>query len=672
MRPARTIEGVDPGYVFKIRAAGPLDESALRGSGLQFLGDTKEWTYFVLAPGDDPRDLRGKLDDYGAAGDLADAAPNRTFFDSINEFVPYGREDRRGHGLRSGGDDLTDPIAVDIVIWPSRNAETARRRVKNVKAVIAQSDSAAVLTADERARFTVVRARVDQEVLDDLLELPVVESIRLPPTPRLEPTTWRNMSVDELPAPEVRPVAPMGLIDDEVMEHPLLPDNVVASRTAIPADHAWSPPSDHGTLVAGLLAYGDVEDALARAEWSAFGPIHSVRVLEPDPGVTGRTRFPTDEPAHRVIESAIRALHATHGVRVFNLSVTDDIAYSGPHVSVWTERLDDLARELDVVIVVAVGNQWPAELPPQADLVGAYPAYLLSDGARIAEPAVAANVVTVGSIAHAEAPQTHDGTSRPGDRAIAKSRQPSPFTRTGPGAGRAIKPDLVERGGNWVLDDTDRLRDPDHGVSVISLVRRDQRFFGVANGTSFAAPRVARLAAAILQRYPDASANLIRALLGIAATPIENPGALEDKELRRIAGYGHPHAARALDSAGPRVAMIDEGTIAADTVVVHPVTIPDEFARGGSWRTITVALAFDPEVRRTRREYLAGRMSFDLVRNISVDEIKATWIKQPTDKELRIDLPNGRHRPDLTPGMQDSPGQHPPSSNPSKKETRSG
>lgn len=178
-----------------------------------------------------------------------------------------------------------------------------------------------------------------------------------------------------------------------------------------------------------------------------------------------------------------------------------------------------------------------------------------------------------------------------------------------------------------MLDDVNLLRERDYGVSVISLVRRDQRLFGVANGTSFAAPRVTRLAARTLHRYPDASANLLRALIGAAVIPIENPITLDAKELRRIAGHGRALPTRALESGGPRVAMMFDGTITADTAIVHPVPIPDEFTRGGTARTITVALAFDPEVRRTRREYLAGRMSFDLVRNMSLDDIRATWVK---------------------------------------------
>ena len=175
-------------------------------------------------------------------------------FDSIDEFLPYGRDDRRGPGVPADGGSLDEPIAVDIIVWPSADAATARARVQDVRLAIAQSSAAAVLTADERSRFTVVRARVDREVLDSLLDLAVVDRIRAPPAPRLETSTWRNATIEDLPTPRIETVAPMGLIDDGVMEHPLLPTAVIASRTAVPADHAWLPPSDHGTLVAGLYA----------------------------------------------------------------------------------------------------------------------------------------------------------------------------------------------------------------------------------------------------------------------------------------------------------------------------------------------------------------------------------------------------------------------------------
>lgn len=137
----------------------------------------------------------------------------------------------------------------------------------------------------------------------------------------------------------------------------------------MPPDRTWSPPSQHGTMVAGLAAYGDFEVAL-RDGTSLPQPIRvlAARVLEPTSHAAGAT-FPTDRPEHRVIEEAVRELYR-RGAGVINLSFSDRDNYSGPHVDQRTELLDSLARELDLVIVTCAGNTRSvpssAEAPPQS------------------------------------------------------------------------------------------------------------------------------------------------------------------------------------------------------------------------------------------------------------------------------------------------------------------
>jgi hypothetical protein len=646
-RPARIIEGVDPALVFKVRAITRIDDAALRNRGLHFLGDTKDWTYFVLLTGDDPSALRAELARYAQTSEL------RTFFEAVEEVLPYGREDRRDAALPGDGDPLPEEIIVDAIAWPSANRGEAERRLGNMRAAV-ESGGGQVLGFDPRSQFTILRARVGRDALDALLDVPVVELVRLPPLPRLEPSDWTRATPDDLPDVTEETVAPIGVIDDLVQDHPLL-NGLVASRESLPDAHAWLPPSDHGTMVAGLLAYGDFEEPFARGtQLTACGPIHAVRVLEPDPNNSERTRFPTDEPVHLVMERAITTLNDEHGVRVFNLSIADDHAYSGPHVSAWTERMDELARERDLVIVQASGNHAPGEisdaLPSGANVLTGYYGYLLGDSARVAEPAAAANVLSVGSVAHSHAPVTPRGESRPGDRAIARTGQPSPFTRTGPGAGGSIKPEIIHDGGNWVLNDVDVLEDRNYGVSALSLVMHPERMFGVASGTSFAAPRVARLAGRILGRYPAASANLVRSLVG-ASCRIPEPSAdllANQDDCLRTVGYGRPIDHLALESSPGRVTLIYEGIIPADTVAIHPVPIPEPFARGRAARTITVALAFDPSVRRQRREYLAASMRFDLLRNVDPDTISDIYSRQT---EQRENLIRDRRNLNLRPGV---------------------
>ncbi len=590
------------------------------------------------------------LDAYAAAGEKRDGAPDLTFFEHIVGILPYGPEDRRGPGVGQQELDKADGrLVVDAIVWPSSDFDEARRRIQEVREVI-DFQNGEVLAEDDRPRYTIVRARVGADGIRDLLNLAVVERLRTPPMPYLEPTTWRRMNEQDLPDYERTESVPIGIIDDEVMEHPMLAGSM-ASRESLPAEHDWGEPSDHGTMVAGRIVFGDIESALAGdAAWVALGPLHSIRVLEQNPNDPTDAIFPTATPHHALIEDAVRRLYA-RGVRVINVSIADRVPFSGPHLSLWSERMDELARELDVLIVVAAGNQPANDIPKGQSILDAYPDYLLEDDCRVAEPGAGANMLTVGSVARFAAPQRADGRQLPGDRAVAREGEPSPFTRAGPGAADGIKPDVVHHGGNWALNDVDLVERSDFGVSAISTKGGgEQPYFGVANGTSYAAPLVTRVAAKILNRYPSSGANLLRALIGASARPLLLPNSLDERKRRRLAGYGSLSEYNALESGGNRVALMYQGEIAMDTVVAHPIPIPREFMEASGDRHVIVALAFDPEVRRTRRDYLSATMKFHLVRGMTMDEIESVWQIQPQEKDDRLPLPNDRRRPKLVPG----------------------
>jgi hypothetical protein len=257
--------------------------------------------------------------------------------------------------------------------------------------------------------------------------------------------------------------------------------------------------------------------------------------------------------------------------------------------------------------------------------------------------------VTVGSVASDGAPNSEYQV------AVAGPGAPSPFTRVGPGPGRtrdgARKPEFVALGGNWSYEHSaGRVSDRSPSMNVISaIVPQGARQLGVFSGTSFAAPRVASAIADIATRYPDASANLLRALAAVGAQRDSSLNVVPDGSRPLDVGvYGSINVVRSCESAGPRVVLMHDGQIEADTVEIHRLPIPRRFLEGYSSRSIRIALAFDPPVRRQRREYIAGSMHFDLVRGSSLDEIDASYRRQPTRKEVkesgavRYDLPAGR------------------------------
>lgn len=630
---------MDPKLVFKIRATSRLTESDLRNKGLQHLGESHDWDYFVLPEDEDATTFKEALRAYQLSEE------GKSVFELIDDIEPYGPDDRRGPGV--GEYELhAFPLLVDIHLWPAPSRPVAQERLDAARAVVGGQE----LAADEQPAFLLMRASIDEITLDRLLGLAEVERVRVPPSPYLSPTDWIGPSaLDSVEQPAARSGV-VGMIDEGVqVGHQLLQDLVVSFE--VPADHAWAPPTQHGTMVAGLAAYGDFEGAL-RDGVPLPSPIRVIaaRVVE-DAAGAGAARFPTAKPEHQVFEDAIREL-ARRGARVVNISLADQFRYAGPHVDHRTEMLDRLARELDIVIVTASGNVGGIDLPEVERLHAGHPDHLLADECRVAEPAIAANCLTVGSIARSGQGAHPDGDTPPQLRAVAGADQVSPFSRSGPGIRRkgSVKPDLVHYGGNLVSQaalSTRVLSHTNAGDAAISLGFPD--LFLASSGTSFAAPRVARIAAVVRDEYPEASANLTRCLVGLAArVPMphitrSNAKASEVAKHLRLVGYGLPDERRAVESLDNRAVMIFDGEIQTDTSVIHPIPMPEEFARGKSDRTIAVALAYDPPTRRFRREYLAARMRVDLYRAISVAELQAIMQKQAPGID-RLSLPSDRRR----------------------------
>ncbi|WP_417040294.1 S8 family serine peptidase [Cylindrospermopsis raciborskii] len=141
-----------------------------------------------------------------------------------------------------------------------------------------------------------------------------------------------------------------------------------------------------------------------------------------------------------------------------------------------------------------------------------------------------------------------------------------------------IKPDIVDFGGDTVIDlkyregldllkTKLRLSDNIAGVSVVTFSKDFQSsLFHICSGTSFAAPRVANIAAQLFTKYPNASSNLIRALIvNSAVLPKEIPDEFskgtkpqEIKKRLQIYGYGQTDLERAMYSAENYVVLSED------------------------------------------------------------------------------------------------------------------
>jgi subtilisin family serine protease len=171
---------------------------------------------------------------------------------------------------------------MDILIWAATDDAEAARRIAQVTTVL-EAQKATITATDRRARSPVIRTILDGPTARLIANIAVVELMRPPLLPYIDPSDWRDISPDEL-AGEHNGGVPIGVLDDAIATgHPLLGTLVSAARS-FPSGHPWQQPGPHGTMVAGLALYGDLETRLRdHLSFDSSGSVVQGRVIEPRP-----------------------------------------------------------------------------------------------------------------------------------------------------------------------------------------------------------------------------------------------------------------------------------------------------------------------------------------------------------------------------------------------------
>lgn len=635
--------GFDPRLLLKLTYEGDPDD--LRNiPGLDVVSQEEKTAVVVFATEDAMGDFQRRLGVIAAGG----RATREAVLFAIKAFDTWTPQDRIGATLRHEAFPEEGDGWLDVELWP---LELTRDRT----AMLAKftewcaANGIHVLDTLNRGALVLLRVRTTHDGYTALLHHRDVRAVDLPPKLKVGFDLLR-VDIGELTvagAPD--PAAPkIAVLDSGIVAgHPLLAPAVGEAASFLPGKDG-ADEHGHGTMVAGLALYGDVK---ACVENRRFVPRFHI--------VSGRVTDEHNENTSTLIENqvlkAVQYFVEEYGCRIFNLSVANRRrVYEGGHVGPWASMLDDLAREYGVVFVVAAGNFHGTETVP-SDWRREYPAYLFQPEARLLDPAPAVNALTVGSVARQELSRLaerypHDIAYQP----IARGREPSPFTRAGPGARGAIKPELVHYGGNWIVDArVNRPSPSDLGEISLGHNYAAGRLFEAEAGTSFAAPKVAHLAAQLMARYPHASANLVRALIvANARVPEETRSRMGGEELkvRYVAGYGLPDEGRALSSSEAVVGLIAEETIPENNTHFYEVPLPESFymGRGRRLRRITVSLAHAPIVRRSRVEYKASHFDFRVVRARSLQEVARIFKRTPPSEKVEITGEIGGFEPKKT------------------------
>lgn len=567
---------------------------------------------------------------------------NKQVYYALHAMSGWTPDDRAGWSLKQEGFPETESFYLDLELWPIEDNPKERQQLLSRFESWLRENGIESPDSVKQPGLTIYRVRCDRNQAEKLLHHRDIRIVDLPPRFGLN-LRHLGLDIQQFPIPpSPLPNAPGVVVLDSGLAsgHPLLGPAVGDAQSFLPG-HMAADETGHGTHIAGIALYGDLTKSIEAGSFTPELRLFSGRILDKNDE--------NDGLIENHIDDAVRYFVDQYSCRVFNLSFGDNRKpYLGGHLRGLAYTLDRLSRELGVLFIVSAGNV----LPGQQDGLAwkqDYPRYLVDDAWAIIDPATALNVLTVGSLARREATLNAQRNSQdPAELPIAKVEQPSPFSRHGPSVGGAIKPELVAFGGNWALNarnGANYIIEQGLGELSTCLDFAQGSLLSVKCGTSFAAPHIAHIAGKVLSEHPEASANLIRALLVThASIPYASSEIFDDQNLiRKVLGYGHVNMRALFKSLENEVNLIADGLIENKRHHFYELLIPEDFVSSGKRsREIVVSLAHTPLVRSTRVTYKATRLDYRLIAASDLDHAVKMFSKATSkdDFENIPELPN--------------------------------
>lgn len=364
-------------------------------------------------------------------------------------------------------------------------------------------------------------------------------------------------------------------------------------------------PQGHGTRVAGAVLYPNTIPVAGEIDPVAW--IQNARVLDAD------NKLPDSLTPEEYLQRAVAHFHAGPRLtKIFNHSINADVPCPKHRMTSWAAKLDQLSHEHDVLFIQSAGNQARLDngdyanpgLRAHLDAGRQPPAHQLEASMRVSNPAQSLHALTVGSISAGDFEDANTRSFATGEHL------PSGFSRAGYGEPwSVVKPEVVEIGGDLVYSKTQprlvRVQS-DVAVELLNSTMYGQPAYSKDGvGTSYAAPKVAHLAACLQNVFPAASPLLYRALIVQSARwPNWAEGETDKDKVLKLIGYGLPSLERATINSDRRVTLItpDAELLPSKQLHLYTIRIPEELRNAAleARIRIDVTLAYTALPRRTR------------------------------------------------------------------------
>jgi hypothetical protein len=347
--------------------------------------------------------------------------------------------------------------------------------------------------------------------------------------------------------------------------HPLLTP-ILSLDSCLSVNTEWGVNDHHrhGTLMAGVAAYGNLQECLeSNNEVEINHRLESVKILPPPPAVNHKDLW------GYITSQAVSQIEIQNPKqnRTICMAVTSSDGDLQGRPSSWSAQLDNITFGSDYgvekLVIVSAGNignditKAGAEYPnPQINC-------------SVQDPAQSWNALTVG--AYTELVNISDPDY--GDYLPVAGREClSPFTSTSTNWENnkwPIKPEVVMEGGNLAIDDSGFVTEC-ADLSVLSL-NKDPHIsnFTSFNMTSAASAKLAYFSGELQSEYPGYWPETIRALIvhssnwpdGLKRQFLQDESKTSYRKLLDVCGYGVPSLERAKYSASNELTLVSEATI---------------------------------------------------------------------------------------------------------------
>ncbi|WP_417040293.1 S8 family serine peptidase [Cylindrospermopsis raciborskii] len=279
---------LDPKLIFKIKLTkqGSFRDEDVTKTGLDILAREPDKAIVVFSSDLELKEFKRRLENYSQITE----GPEYSYLGAIDDLVRLEREDRIGRLLELNPVQPGELAALDLELWHTGDRKEMRKYLDDIADVLKSlsDDTSPMRMSDSYVGdyLCIARIKVTHEILDELLLEEMVKEIDRPPQPAFERPDDYNLPISSFPEVISPPEKNCGIlvIDSGVQRgHPLIAPVLGEAEVFQDAKRQFikggaDDVHGHGTSVAGIAIYGDVENCIKKLSFDPTVWLFSARV----------------------------------------------------------------------------------------------------------------------------------------------------------------------------------------------------------------------------------------------------------------------------------------------------------------------------------------------------------------------------------------------------------